>query len=221
VAATTTTTIASGPPDLVFANGFDTGNFTAWSSAVTNAGKLTVTSAAARAGAYGLQAQIANTTAMYVGDTTPTALASYHARFAYAPNGLTITSGRTHDLLQVLDASSTAQASVQVTKNSSGSYQVRASVRSGTSTRTSSWYTITNATHSIEIGWQAASTSGGTNGSLTLWIDGVSKQTVTGLANGAARIETARLGPQNLQSGISGTEYYDSFASTRTSYIGP
>ena len=210
----------TGPPDAVFADGFDSGNVTAWSSAVTNGGKLSVTAAAARAGTFGLQAQVSGTTGMYVADTTPTALASYHARFAYAPNSISITSGRTHDLLDVLDATNTAQAVVQVTKNGSN-YQIRATVRSGSSTKTTNWYTITNATHSIEIGWQAATTSGGTNGSITLWIDGVSKHTVTGVANGTARIETSRLGPQNIASGISGTEYLDSFASTRTTYIGP
>jgi subtilisin family serine protease len=221
VAPTTTTTVAAGPADLVFANGFDSGNLGGWSSSSTNGGKLSVTAAAARSGAYGLQAQIVNTTAMYVSDTTPSALTGYHARFAYAPNGLTITSGRTHDLLQVLDGANTAQASVQVTKNAAGSYQVRASVRSGTSTRTTAWYTITNATHAIEIGWSAATTASGTNGSMTLWIDGAAKETVASLRNGTARVETARLGPQSLVSGISGTEYLDGFSSTRGSYIGP
>ena len=219
VAPTTTTTTAP-PADAVFADGFDGGTMAAWSSSVTNAGKLSVTAAAARSGAAGLQAVIGNTTAMYVADTTPSALTSYHARFAYAPNTITIGSGKTHDLLDVLDASNTAQAVVQVTKNN-GNYQIRATTRSGSSTKTTNWYTVTNATHSIEIGWQAATTSGGTNGSLTLWIDGASKQTVTGVANGSARVETARLGPQNIGSGISGTEYLDSFASTRTGYIGP
>ena len=220
VAPTTTTTVVTGPPDAVFADGFDSGNVTAWSSAVTNGGKLSVTAAAARAGTFGLQAQVSGTTGMYVADTTPTALASYHARFAYAPNSISITSGRTHDLLDVLDAANTAQATVQVTKNN-GNYQIRATARSGSSTKTTSWYTISNATHSIEIAWQSATASGGTNGTLTLWIDGVAKQTVTGLANSSARIATARLGPQNIGSGITGTEYLDSFASTRTAYIGP
>jgi hypothetical protein len=54
-----------------------------------------------------------------------------------------------------------------------------------------------------------------------LWIDGAAKETVASLRNGTARIETARLGPQSLQTGISGTEYFDGFSSTRTSYIGP
>ena len=219
VAPTTTTTVA-GSGDVVFADGFDNGNVGAWSSSVTNAGKLSVTAAAARSGAYGLQAQINSTTAMYVADTTPTALSSYHARFAYAPNGLTISSGKTHELLQVLDGTNTAQASVQVTKVSGG-YQLRASVRSGTSTKTTSWYTVTNATHAIEIGWLAASTTSGSNGSLGLWIDGALKETVGSVRNGTARIETARLGPQNIATGISGTEYLDNFSSTRTTYIGP
>ena len=217
---TTTTTVAGGPSDAVFADGFETGNVNAWSSVLTNGGKLSVTAAAARAGTYGLQAQISGTTAMYVADTSPVALNSYHARFAYAPNNVTIGSGKTHDLLQVLDASNTAQASVQVTK-SGGGYQLRASVRGGTSTKTTSWYAVSNTAHTVEIGWAAASTASGSNGSLVLWLDGVAKETVGSVRNGTARIETARLGPQNIAIGISGTEYFDNFSSTVTTYIGP
>ena len=216
---TVTVTITT-PPDTVFADGFESGNLNAWSAAVTNSGKLSVTGPAARAGTFGLQAQIAGTTAMYVTDTTPTALATYHARFAYAPNSIAITAGKTHDLLDVLDAANAAQATVQVTKNN-GNYQIRATTRTGNSTKTTNWYTITNATHSIEIGWQAATTTNGTNGTLTVWIDSAAKQTVTGLTNGTTRIASSRLGPQNIGSGITGTEYLDSFASTRTTYIGP
>ena len=218
VAPTTTTTVA-GPAGLVFANGFESGTLAGWTSASTNGGRLTVTAAAARSGAYGLQAAVANTTAMYVRDTTPAALAAYHARFQFAPNGVVMGATRTHDLIQVLDASNNVVASVQI-RAASGGYQVRATARTGTSTKSSSWYAITNATHTIELGWTAASTTRGTNGSLGLWVDGTLKETVSSLSNGSARVEEARVGPQSIGSGISGTELFDGFSSTSGSYIG-
>ena len=97
--------------------------------------------------------------------------------------------------------------------------QVRTNSGSYTST---SWFTISNARHVIEVAWQAASTSTSTDGSLSLWLDGALEQTRSGIANGTYRLEEVRLGPSSgLTSNVSGTEYYDAFVSTRTSYIGP
>ena len=41
-------------PDAVFANGFESGNLSGWSSSSTGSGSLTVTTAAAMGGTYGL-----------------------------------------------------------------------------------------------------------------------------------------------------------------------
>lgn len=88
-------------------------------------------------------------------------------------------------------------------------------------TQATSWYTISNTGHPIEMSWQAASSSKGNDGSFSLWIDGALKETRSGITNGTYRLEEIRLGPQGLASGISGTEYFDAFASTRLNYIGP
>jgi len=61
-----------------------------------------------------------------------------------------------------------------------------------------------------------------TNGSISLWLDGELKQTVSGIDNDTLRIEKARLGPSSgLDAGTSGTEYFDAFESRRQTYIGP
>jgi hypothetical protein len=59
--------------DLIFADGFESGNFSAWSTSVTNAGNLTVSAAAALVGSSGLQAQVVNKNPLYVVDNSPTA----------------------------------------------------------------------------------------------------------------------------------------------------
>jgi hypothetical protein len=56
---------------------------------------------------------------------------------------------------------------------------------------------------------------------LQLWIDGTVVATAGGLDNDTTRIDMARLGPQNLQSGASGTLLFDRFESRRTTFIGP
>lgn len=208
------------PSDAIFSNGFESGNFSSWSSSTTNSGKLSVTSGAALVGTKGMQAQITSKTAMYVTETSPANERTYRARFYYSPNS--ITHGTTqHDLLLGRSSSGTTLWQVQVRK-SSGAYQIRASLRTNSGGTTSTnWYTISNASHAIEINWIAASTSNGTNGSLGLWIDGTAKQTLSNISNGNYRLEEVRLGASNIPSGVSGTEYFDAFASTRTSYIGP
>ena len=87
---------------------------------------------------------------------------------------------------------------------------------SGTEQSTN-WYTLTNASHTIEIAWKAASTSTSTNGGL----DGTLRQTLSSVANSTYRLEEAWLGPASRTSaGISGTEYFNAFESRRQTYIG-
>jgi hypothetical protein len=117
-------------------------------------------------------------------------------------------------------ANGTVLARVQVRK-SGGSYQVRAGALSNGSYTYSSWYAISNASRPIELAWRAATTTSGTNGSLSLYVDNAKKQTLAGLRNGSCRLEDARLGAIDGLSGVTGTAYYDAFASTRSTLIGP
>jgi hypothetical protein len=87
------------------------------------------------------------------------------------------------------------------------------------SIRFSTWATITDAPHSIEVAWLAATS--GSNGSDNLYVDGVLVGAVTGLANSSTRVDTVRLGAQNLPTGVAGVEYFDAFVSTYSTYIGP
>ena len=85
-----------------------------------------------------------------------------------------------------------------------------------------SWYTISNGWHFIEIDWKASSAAGANNGYITLWIDGVQQGSVTGIDNDTRRVDEVRLGPlSGLDSGTTGTEYFDAFESRRTTYIWP
>ncbi len=197
-ATTTTTTIPNPPSDQLFADGFESGSTSAWSSSVTNGGRLTVTTSATLAGSYGLRANIVNRNDMYVADTTPTAERSYHARFRFDPNTVSIGSGKIHDMFVATNASGATNLRVQVT-SASNAYMVRTGtlLNSG-SIKYSAWTHITDAPHSIEVAWQAATS--GSNGSTILYVDGSLVASATGLANSAARIDSARLGPQSVGS---------------------
>jgi hypothetical protein len=210
----------AGPADLVFRDGFEGGSLAAWTSASTNTGKLSVTTSASLAGQFGLQAVSSGTTALYTEDTSPSALASYHARFRFSPNGAVISSSGTQDVFTALDIAQNPVLSVQV-RGVTGGYEIRIRARvAGGSMTSSAWAPLSNGPHTVEVGWTAASLASGRNGLASLWLDGSLVRSIGGLTNGTFRLETARLGLQNMTRTVTGTEFFDNFASTRGSYIG-
>lgn len=207
--------------DVLFADGFESGGVGAWSAAVTGGSRLSVTGQAKLSGNYGLQALINSTSAIYVKDLTPANEPGYHARFYFSPNGTSIAANRQHDLLTGLSPSGAAVFRVQI-RYASGSFQLRAVTRTNKGSETATaWYPVSNAAHAVEVAWQAATTTRSNDGALSLWVDGQLKGTRSGLANSSLRLEEVRLGPQSLVSGIAGTEYFDAFQSSRSTYIGP
>jgi PKD repeat protein len=207
--------------EFIFADGFESGNLAAWTTAVTNTGRLSVSSASALAGTWVLQALISDNTAMYVRDDTPVSEARYRARFSFDPNSIAMASGDAHYIF-VGRGGGIDVFRVQF-RYYSGNYQVQAQLRNdGTKYSSTAWYPITDVPHSIELDWQAATAAGANNGSLSLWIDGVSRQTLAGIDNDTRRVDEAWLGPlSGIDTGTRGTEYFDAFESRRTTYIGP
>jgi len=155
-----------------------------------------------------------------VQDNTPANEASYHARFYFNPNS-TSTGNGGHDVFVGRNTGGTNIFRLQYRRTGNGpyTYQVRAVVRrsNGSAEAATTWYTITNAAHAIEIAWQSSLSA-----SFRLYIDGALKQTLINLNTNAFRLDSVRLGPSGgLTGGTAGTEYYDAFFSTRTTYIGP
>jgi subtilisin family serine protease len=217
------TSTSSGPPptptlppaSLLFGDSFESGNFAAWTSAV---GPISVTSAAAMGrdgGRLGMQASIAGNTPGYVVDNHPNNETSYHARFYFNPNGTTTNSSQ-HDLFVGRNAANTPIFRVQYRRNSVGQYQMRAAALVSVGQSFTSWFSATNSAHAVELAWQSS-----TSGSLSLYIDGSLQQTLGGNTS-AYQLKSVLLGPSGgLAAGMSGTEYFDAFVSTRTDYIGP
>ncbi len=209
-------TVTGPPPDAIFSDGFEAGNTNAWSSRSTNTtSRLNVTNGApTMIGTFRLQAQgnSNNYVQFNFGTTANPATGTYDARFYFNPNGNTSTgqdilaaatsTGFGTQLLHVRYRGNTAPAQVQI--------QVA-------STANGSWVNITNATHRLEVVWQAGSAG---TGSLTLYVDGVSAQTIAHSNTGT--VAAVRLG--SVTSGGNNTlEYFDAFASKRSvsPLIGP
>ncbi|MGZ8174688.1 MULTISPECIES: S8 family serine peptidase [Methylobacter] len=210
--------ITIAAPNAIFTDGFESGGFSAWNGGVTGT-RISVNTAAAMTtgGIYGMQATLGGGTAPgYVVDGTPTLEKSYHARFYFNPHSTNPGSGQV-TIFSGLNAAGTTIFQVQFKRNGS-SYQVRGAVlRSGGTTYTN-WFTLANNTaHPVEIAWQS-----GTSASFQLYTDGVLRQTLSALNTSAYSLDTVRLGTSTgLVNTASGTLYFDAFASTRATVIGP
>jgi len=220
--ATSTPTPTATQADLIFADGVESGNFSAWSASTTDSGDLSVTTAAALIGTWGMQAVIDDNKAIYVTDDRPSAEPRYRARFYFDPNSIAMVSGDTHFIFYGYSGASTIVLRVQF-RFSNGNYQVRASLLNDGSTWTNtSWFTISDASHFIELDWRAATAAGANDGGLTLWIDGTQQANLTGVDNDTRRIDRVRLGAvAGIDTGTRGTYYFDAFESRRQTYIGP
>ena len=213
---------ASTPaPDNIFADGFETGNLSAW-TASANSGNLGVATGAALVGSQGLQVTINSNTATYLTDDRPNREPRYRTRFYFDPNSIKMASGNSHYIFYGYVGTSTVVLRVQLQFTGSN-YQLRtAFVNNSDTWTTSSWFTIADAPHFIELDWNAATAGGAKNGSLTLWIDGVQKASFTKGDNNTRRIDRVRLGSvSGIDSGTRGAYYFDAFESRRQTYIGP
>lgn len=215
---TPTATPTSPTSDLIFADSFESDNFSAWSSAAIGDGDLSVSSSAALVGTRGMQALINDNSAIYVTDDQPAAEPRYRARFYFDPNSVSMGSGDNHFIFYAISGTSKVVTRIQFRFTNSGGYQIRVQILNNSSAwANSAWFAISDAPHALEIDWQAA-----TNGGVTLWIDGTQRAALTGIVNSNYRIDRVRLGAVNgVDTGTRGTTYFDAFESRRQTFIGP
>jgi FtsP/CotA-like multicopper oxidase with cupredoxin domain len=208
-------------PNNIFSNGFETGNFSAWSTTGGNTARISVTSGSAQSGTYKMQAQILSGTSGYVQDNSPFTDTTYHARFYFNPNNYNTGNGGNPAGIVVfrgLDAANATAFQVEY-RGSASVRQVRLVVSRSGGTTATNWFAINNnAWNAIEISWAS-----GNSASAALYTGGTLRQSLTGLNTSAFILDTVRLGPQPTGATLpnSGTVYFDNFASTRNTLIGP
>jgi FtsP/CotA-like multicopper oxidase with cupredoxin domain len=202
-------------PNAIFADGFESGNVSAWAA---SAGVPLVSGAAARTGMYGMEVTLAGTSLLgYVIDDSPTAEPGYHARFYFNPNSTETGNNGRPDIFVGFDAGANALFRVQYNRTNKGVYRVRAIVTHAGGTSTTGWADINNDWTAIEIAWQSANPA-----TFRLYTDGFLRQMVNGVDTSGFELESVWLGPSgNLANQVSGTMYFDDFVSTRNTYIGP
>ncbi len=217
-----TPTNTSQVTDLIFADNFESGNLSAWPSSVIDSGDLSISAAAALMGSQGLQALIDDNNPIYVADDRPASEPRYRTRFYLDPNSVPMVSGDGNNPFLAYAGSSTEVLRIGF-GFTNGVYQVRVGlINDSGAWQNTSWFTISDAPHAIELDWRAATSAGANNGGLTLWIDGIQKANLTGVDNDTRRIDAVRLGAASgIDTGTRGTIFFDAFESRRESYIGP
>lgn len=214
----------TGVPDLIFKDGFESGNLATWSASATNGGSLGVSGAAGMAfTSSGLQATVSDTSGIYVQDDSPRNEGRYRARFYFDPNGFDTGEASGHARVRVFIAfGDTGQRLVTIVlRRLSGVYSLEGRTRLDDGTRADTPFVgITNGPHMIELDWKRSSGPSANNGWFQMWIDGSSVAALTGLDNSASGVEFARMGAMSVKTGASGVLHWDQFESHRQGAIG-
>jgi hypothetical protein len=212
--------------DLIFADGFESGDFASWSSTSTDGGDLSVTVGAALDGtAFGAQGLVDDTAALYVQDDSPADEDRYRARFWFDPGdfdpGTAAGAFRTRIFIAFEEGPDRRLLAI-VLRFKNGQYDVMGRARLDDDRQADTAFVpIAPGPHAIEVDWRRSSGPDANDGSFQLWIDGTSVATLTGLDNSISSVDFARLGALSVKTGANGTMYWDEFESRRASYTGP
>jgi RHS repeat-associated protein len=204
-----------GTPDSIFADGFESGDLSAWTSSVIDGGDLTVSSLADYWGKFGLKAVLDDTNALYLQDDTPISETRYRARFYLDPSGLTLGTGEILDIFTGI-SNGTEITRIQLQDNA-GEMQLRASILDDSDVWTeTSWIALVDGWQAVEIEWQAIQNEG----FLKLWLEDVLQETRGMVDNDTRALTVVRLGAMGVDAGTSGVLTFDDFEARRYSYIG-
>ncbi len=211
----------------IFADGFESGDTSAWSSTVEGPVEmgglfsgpyippglgLIVHPLAAVEGSYGLGAIVEDNHPMFVQDDTPSAEAYYHASFSLQVKTLTADPNKG---MGILLGSGTGK-SFQVFTGWDGAQHVVVA-RVGEDDKSWTWtsfYAVpTNAWFSVDIYWSAATGDGNNDGFFELYLGGVLQETLSVLDNDTVRVDTVRMGPFYVSPSATGIIGFDVFTS--------
>ena len=193
----------------LFADGFESGDLTAWSSAFTDGGDLSAHADAKLHGSYGLKCVIDDTTNIYVEDDTPNNEKRYRVRFYFNTNSLSMGD---YDNFRPLYA---GPLYIQLRyRTGLGTYQIFPIVKNDNNAEVSGTITnISNARHCIEVDYVVSSAPGANDGSFSWWLDGAFIETQSGIDNDTKVITMVWLGTFSITANVSGTFFLDDYAS--------
>lgn len=210
------------PTPVLFEDGFESGDFSAWSGYNDGDGDMTVSGACALEGSNGLCLPSTNNKRKQMIDQTPADESLYYASFMLDPNGIDISGAADRVRIYQSRNDATFPFILLLRDNASlGSYQVRLRLQNDDATFTdSAWITVSDAPHTIGVEWRRDSSQGGSDGFGKLYLDNTLVATVSAVDNVLMRVEGIRLGLTSRMDGIvfTGTLYMDDFYSDNDGY---
>ncbi len=208
-------------PNGIFSDSFENGNYSNWSTVITDSGDLSVTSGGAVYGNYGLQATIDDDNELFVLDESPLDDDIYHVRFYFDPNSINIPIGSNFYLFKAFNIYTGDIFSLQL-RFVNDEYQIRVETKDDNQQIFySSWIDISDKWYAFEFEWHSSSSSSNNDGYLNFWIDGEEVNQITNLDSFTKKVDCVKLGILSPStSDISGTPKFDEFVSNRSNYIG-
>jgi hypothetical protein len=210
------------PPaaDLIFEDGFETGNTSAWTASANPAGP-SVSGGAALVGSTGLQINLTSNADTYLRDDRPNGEARYRVRFYFDPNTLPMAELDSFPLFYGYQGSNIVVTRIDL-RRTGNQYQLRAGLISDIGVwKYTPYYPLRDEATMVEIEWQAATAVGANNGYLAFWLDSSPLARLTAIDNDTQRIDSVRLGAvTGVDTGTRGAFYLDAFTARRQSYIG-
>ena len=211
---------------VLFADGFESGDVSAWSASMGPLGALWVYPfAAMRSSAFGLQASVETTQPLFVQDDSPLDEPRYRARFHFDTNGFD--PGESQDRRRVrlfiaFEENPTRRLAAIVLRRLDGQFSLMGRARRDDDTQhNSGFFPIADGPHVVELDWKRASGPGVSDGSFELWLDGISVHSTTTLDNARSAVDFVRLGALSPKVGTDTALFFDEFVSRRQGYIGP
>jgi RHS repeat-associated protein len=206
-------------PNLIFANGFESGDFSAWDWATTDGGDLSVSAQAAAVGTLGMQAVVDDNHEIVVYHSSINNKKHYSARFYFDPNSIQMTSADGFYLLGVSSAESGWVACLYFEQQGD---RYSLSLCGGDDSET--WLEtdavlIEDEWQAVEVEWKAATAPGANDGYTNLYLGDQLAASLQNIDNDGQSIVQTTLGISD--GGVaSGTMYFDAFESRTGGHIG-
>jgi hypothetical protein len=210
--------------DLIFADGFASGDLSAWSSAQTDGGDLAAGPAIGPS-LPGLEAVVDDAAGVFVVDESPDDEDRYRARFTVDARGFDPGEAQARfrtRLFIAFEEGPSRRLAALVLRRQGGAYSLMGRTRLDDGSQANTPFVpLAPGPHVVEIDWRRATSPEAGDGSFQMWVDGVPAGTLSNLDNRLSAVDFVRLGALSVKSGAAGTLRFDEFESRRRSPIGP
>ena len=205
-----------------FESYFEGGNFDEWTRFNEGGGFLYPCMDAALSGTWGACVERGtNDKRKQLIDETPVNQTAFNVQFGFDVNSLLMGEGERFRFMQVKMGAE--RPFFIVMKYQGGQYQIQLiALRDDLTKAKTGWYVLSDAPHVIEVGWAAASAPAADDGEITLFIDYVDLETLSGLDNDTIYVDSYKTGFTSRLAGklISGIFHIDDVITSIAGYIG-